>query len=87
VFQDSRDHGLEPASLAQITREWSAKLTIPEADVHSYLTENIYYHLDAACLEGLQLFYCYAAEVGALPVAPEIKFLSPTEACIAQSRA
>jgi chorismate dehydratase len=87
VFQDSRDHGLEPASLAQIALEWSAKLAIPEADVHSYLRENIYYHLDAACLEGLQLFYCYAAEVGALPIAPEIKFLSSAEACIAQSRA
>jgi chorismate dehydratase len=86
-FQGSRDHGLEPASLAQITRDWAAKLNLPEADVHSYLTENIYYHLDAACLEGLQLFYGYAAEMGALPAAPEIKFLSPAEACVAQSRA
>ncbi len=87
AFQDSRDHGLEPANLAQITREWSGKLSLGEADVHSYLTENIYYHLDSDCLDGLQLFYLYAAEVGALPPSPEIKFLSPAEACIAQSRA
>ena len=77
IFQHSRDHGLEPASLDQITREWAPRLGLKEADVRSYLTENIYYHLDAACLEGLQLFYRYAAEIGALPAAPEIHFLIP----------
>jgi chorismate dehydratase len=75
VFQRSRDHGLEPSSLHQIAREWSRRLLISEKDVISYLTENIYYLLDASCLEGLQLFYHYAAEVGALPAAPPIKFL------------
>ena len=48
-------------------REWAPRLGLSEADVRSYLTGNIYYHLDAACLEGLQLFYRYAAEIGALP--------------------
>jgi chorismate dehydratase len=43
--------------------------------VRSYLTENIYYHLDASCREGLQLFYRYAAEIGVLPAAPELCFL------------
>jgi len=55
---------------------------LKEADVRSYLTESIYYHLDAACLEGLQLFYRYAAEIGALPTAPKIIFLD-VKACIA----
>ncbi len=86
IFQRSRDHGLEPTSLDHISREWSAKLGIPEADVLSYLTQNIYYHLNAACLEGLQLFYRYAAEIGALPIPPEIKFLNPAEVCVAQLR-
>jgi chorismate dehydratase len=76
IFQQSRDHGLEPASLDHISREWAPRLGLTESDVHSYLTENIYYHLDAPCLEGLQLFYRYAAEIGALPAAPEICFLS-----------
>jgi chorismate dehydratase len=76
IFQQSRDHGLEPANLDRITREWAPRLGLTESDVHSYLTENIYYHLDAPCLEGLQLFYRYAAEIGALPPAPEICFLS-----------
>ncbi len=67
VFQHSRDHGLEPSSLNQIAREWAPRLDISEADVRNYLTENIHYQLDAGCLEGLQLFYRYAAEIGALP--------------------
>ena len=75
VFQQSRDHGLEPASLDRIVREWAPRLGLKESAVCSYLTENIYYHLDPACLEGLQLFYRYAAEIGALPAAPEMHFL------------
>jgi len=82
VFQQSRDHGLEPRSLDQIAREWAPRLGLKESDVRSYLTENIYYHLDADCLEGLHLFYRYAAEIGALPAAPEIFFLSPANAAI-----
>jgi chorismate dehydratase len=88
VFQQSRDHGLESSSLDQISLEWAPKLGMNQADVRSYLTENIYYLLDAACLEGLQLFYRYAAEIGALPTAPpDIKFVSTAKAGIAQSRA
>jgi len=86
IFEQSRDHGLESASLDQISREWALKLALSEADVRSYLTDNIHYQLDAPCLEGLQLFYRFAAEVGALPAAPPIDFLSRAKACIAQSR-
>lgn len=79
VFQDSRDHGLTPSSLDHISREWAPRIGISESDVHSYLTQNIYYDLDPACLEGLQLFYRYAAEIGALPAAPQIRMLSASE--------
>jgi len=82
IFQQSRDHGLEPASLDQIVREWAPRLGLKESDVRSYLTESIHYHLDAPCLEGLQLFYRYAAEIGALPPAPELDFLSAANAAI-----
>jgi chorismate dehydratase len=75
IFQNSRDLGLEPANLDQIVREWAPQLEIAEADVRSYLTQNIHYQLDAGALEGLQLFYQYAAEIGALPVAPELRFV------------
>jgi chorismate dehydratase len=83
VFQQSRDHGLEPRSLDHLTREWAPRLGLKEPEVRSYLTENIYYQLDAPCLEGLQLFYRYAEEIGALPAAPELRFLLPANAVIA----
>ncbi len=76
IFRQSRDHGLEPTSLDQIAREWAPRLQLTPQDVRSYLTENIYYQLDQPCLEGLQLFYRYAAEIGALPPAPELRFVA-----------
>ena len=75
IFQQSRDHGLEPAGLDHMSREWAPRLGLTDRDVRSYLTENIYYHLDPPCLEGLRLFYRYAAEVGALLPAPELRFV------------
>jgi chorismate dehydratase len=80
AFRDSRDHGLQPASLDRIAREWAPKLGLSETEVSEYLTQNIHYHLDAGCLEGLQLFYRYAAEIGALPAAPELCFVETTKA-------
>ena len=80
VFQDSRDHGLAPSSLNQIAREWSPRLELREDEVRSYLSESIHYELDPGCVEGLQLFYRYAAEVGALPAAPELCFLTAANA-------
>ena len=80
AFQKSRDHGLEASSLNQIARQWAPRLDTSEADVRSYLTQNIYYRLDAGCLEGLRLFYQYAAEIGALPAAPELQFVDATKA-------
>jgi chorismate dehydratase len=77
VFRESRDHGLQPISLDRIATEWSAKLNVNEQDVRSYLTQNIHYQLDAECLDGLRLFYRYAAEIGALPHAPELVFAEP----------
>ncbi len=79
IFGESRDHGLEAASLDQIAREWGTRLGLSESDVKSYLTENIHYRLDDECLEGLRLFYRYAAEVGALPKAPELRFVAQSE--------
>jgi len=75
IFQESRDRGLQPASLAHIAREWALRLNLSEDDITNYLTRNIYYHLDPACLEGLQLFYQYAQECGVLPAAPSLSFL------------
>ncbi len=80
IFQKSRDHGLLPANLELIAKEWGPRLGLSEASVKSYLTDNIYYSLDPACLEGMQLFYRYAAECGALPPAGDLRFLSAAKA-------
>jgi chorismate dehydratase len=55
---------------------------LSEADIHAYLTENIYYELGAACVEGLQLFYRYAAECGALPTAPALRFVGAAKTAV-----
>ena len=75
VFQESRDRGLQPRNLQQIAREWAPRLGLSEAEITTYLTENIHYDLDPEGLDGLQLFYRYAKECGALPPAPALRFL------------
>jgi chorismate dehydratase len=80
IFRTSRDHGLAAESVDQIAREWAPKVGLSESAIRSYLTESIHYELDAECVEGLQLFYRYAAEIGALPAAPELNFLEPAQA-------
>jgi chorismate dehydratase len=72
-FQQSRDNGL--AHVNDLVGEWSARLAVPAATIREYLTCNIHYQLDEACLEGLQLFYRYGMECGALPAVPELQFL------------
>jgi chorismate dehydratase len=80
IFQQSLDHGLIPANLAQIATTWAPKLGLSEEDVRQYLTENIYYHLDEPCLDGLRLFYRYAHECGVLPGVPDLHFADPKPA-------
>ena len=80
IFQRSRDQGLLPANLKHIAKEWAPRLGLSEASVKSYLTDNIYYFLDSACLEGMQRFYRYAAECGALPAAPALRFTHAAKA-------
>lgn len=74
-FHTSRGHGLEPANLDRIAKEWSVRLGLPEADIIGYLRNNIYYKLDADCLDGLRLFYQYAVECGALPAPLALQFI------------
>jgi chorismate dehydratase len=77
VFQQSRDHGLEPGNLDVIAREWSPKLGLSEDDIRSYLTENIHYYLDRENHAGLKLFLQYSQEIGLIPAVPDLRFLGP----------
>jgi chorismate dehydratase len=75
VFQKSRDHGLAPENLEAIAQEWAPRLGLTVEIIRVYLTHNIHYYLDPPCLEGLELFYRLAGEIGALPRAPELHFV------------
>jgi len=80
IFQQSRDHGLMPENLHRIAATWSLKLGLSEDAVRQYLTENIHYYLDEACLDGLRLFYRYANECGVLPRIPDLHFVDAKSA-------
>lgn len=72
-FQQSRDHGL--THIDDIARDWSTRMPLSTGALRAYLSENIHYFLDDACLEGLSLFYRYAVECGALTEVPKLRFL------------
>lgn len=72
-LQLSRDHGL--AHIDQLVNEWTPRIAIPPTTIHRYLTHHIHYTLDPACIEAMQLFRRYAAEVEALPPLPNLRFL------------
>lgn len=72
-FQRSRDAGL--AHIDDLADEWALRIAIPRETIRTYLSDNIWYHLDDLCLAGLDLFYRYGVECGALPLAPALRFL------------
>ncbi len=82
VFRDSRDHGLQPENLRSIARQWAPRVGISEADVISYLTQNIDYSLDAENLEGLDLFYRYATDCGVIAAPRPLEFVGRRVAAI-----
>ena len=75
IFSRSRDHGLEDASVQQLAQQWSHRLGLTEPDIANYLRQNIHYHLDAECMEGLHLFFEYAKKFGLIPKVPKLEFL------------
>jgi len=75
VFQQSRDHGLQPAALEEIAQVWSPRTGLSPAEVKQYLTQNIHYYLDAECLAGMLLFFQLATDCGLLAGMPELNFL------------
>jgi chorismate dehydratase len=82
IFQESRDHGVQAVNLEWIAREWAPRMDLSESAIKDYLTRNIHYYLDSACLDGLQLFYRYEEECGGLHGAPTLNFLNVSRSLI-----
>jgi chorismate dehydratase len=72
-FLHSRDAGI--ANIEALVEEWRSRIAVPAATIREYLSNNIHYILDDACLEGMRVFYRYAAEAGVLPPVGELRFL------------
>ncbi len=72
-FLNSRDHGL--AHIEDLVTEWSTRIAAPAATIRDYLTKNIHYILDEDCVEGIKVFFAYAAELDILPAAPPLRYL------------
>jgi chorismate dehydratase len=70
----SRDAGL--SHIDQLVAEWAPRLPISRETIRTYLTENIHYTLDPACLEAIAFFRTLAAESGTLPPLPNLNILT-----------
>jgi predicted solute-binding protein len=73
VFLQSRELGT--SHVDQIVAEEAARYGVSAELARKYLSYHIDYTLDEANLRGLRLFFEYAAECGALPKPPELRFL------------
>src|SRR6266481_2408662 len=71
-LKHSRDFGV--ANIPTIAERYSEPLQIKKEFVQEYLEKNVHYYMDSACLEGLQLFYEKAAQVGSIKGVRALQF-------------
>lgn len=69
----SREAG--QAHIEDLVTEWTPRLELAPETIRSYLTRNIHYHLDEACIEAIRTFRQLAAETGVLPPLPRLALL------------
>ena len=67
------NNGLEERVMGLL--ESKGKINVQTRAIRNYLSQNIHYVLDDACLAGLAMFFRYAAECSVLPTAPPLRFL------------
>lgn len=73
ALRASREYGL--AHIPEIAKRYAEPLSLKEEFLREYLTGNVDYHMDEACVEGLRIFYEMAARVGAIKSARSVEFL------------
>lgn len=71
----SRDHGV--AHVEELVEEWASRLPLSRETIHTYLTANIHYSLDAKYLDAIRLFRHLAAKLEILPPLPSLRLLQP----------
>jgi predicted solute-binding protein len=71
-FLASKQYGL--AHIGEISESAALKLDLPPRELEIYLRDNIDFSLDAANLEGLELYFREAAAAGLIPRAKAIDF-------------
>ena len=69
----SRESGL--AHIDQLVAEWTPRLAISPQTIRNYLTHNIQYSLNPACIESIHLFRTLAAEIEILPPLRTLRML------------
>jgi chorismate dehydratase len=73
ALRASREYGL--THIPEIAKSYAEPLSLKEEFLREYLTDNVDYHMDEACVEGLRQFYDMAAQVGAIKSARSVEFL------------
>lgn len=69
----SRDAGM--AHVDELVTHWKTRIGVSSQVIRTYLTENIHYILDERCMEAMQRFFELAAATGAIPEAPQVRFV------------
>lgn len=77
-FIASKEYGL--AHIGEIAESASLKLELPPRDLEVYLRDHIDFSLDAANLEGLELYFRECAAAGLIPRARPIEFATSAPA-------
>jgi chorismate dehydratase len=73
ALRASREYGL--SHIPDIAKRYAELLSLKEEFLREYLTNNVHYFMDEACVESLRLFYDMAAKVGAIKSARTVEFL------------
>jgi chorismate dehydratase len=69
----SREYGVQ--HISEIAKRYSEQLSLKEDFLREYLTDNVHYYMDDACVESLRLFYEMAAKAGVIKSARSVEFL------------
>ena len=73
LLKQSRDFGVR--NIPAIAEKYSSDLQIKKDFIQEYLEHSVHYYMDRACLEGLELFYKKAAQIGAIKSVRAPEFL------------